>query len=290
MHLRHNGTREGSSWPSFWGSNSFRKSPWGKAFTPAHAFPAERVIQGDVVTVELSVAIGVILEATLSGVPEPLCRVGHGFLIRTCSRFRTKSVPAAAHAVGQANRAKWRVLVFSVAQAALSVPLLLAAAATPLRLLAMSVGAAVRRRRGGTAAEPVPVLFLVDGDDRGGSATAASAQAHHGYHSSILLRVLGFSPRHTEAANLPDLTPVSGNVSEILVLPTPVRDQSIPPLPQISVVHERSGPRRGAVSCLSWLNPRPCPDKCGDFLAGQFRQSAAFSSPRLAAVRAGFSH
>ena len=79
-----------------------------------------------------------------------------------------------------------------------------------------------------------------------------------GYPSSTLLRVLGFSPRHTEAANLPDLTQVSGNVSEILVLPTPVRDQSIPPLPQISVVHERSGPRRSAASCLSWLNPRPC--------------------------------
>ena len=66
------------------------KIPVGEAFTPAHAFPAERVIQGDVVTVEPSVAIGVILEATLSGVPEPLCRVGHGFLIRTCSRFRTQ--------------------------------------------------------------------------------------------------------------------------------------------------------------------------------------------------------
>ena len=119
----------------------------------------------------------------------------------------------------------------------------------------MSVG----RHRGGNAAELVPVLFLVDGDDDlGGSATAASAQAHHGYPSSTLLRVLGFSPRHTETANLPDLTQVSGNVSEILVLPTPVHDPSKPPLPEISVVHERSGPRRSSASCLSWLNPRPC--------------------------------
>ena len=93
MHLGHNGTREGSSWPSFWRSNSFRKSPWGRLSRRPTRSPAERVIQGDVVTVEPSVAIGVILEATLSGVPEPLCRVGHGFLIRTCSRFRTRSRP-----------------------------------------------------------------------------------------------------------------------------------------------------------------------------------------------------